>query len=148
MSLDLPTRLATDWLTWGLIFACGVVVEIVAARHPGVPAGGGLAATGCLALWYRVRTRPGRVLRTASLAGDGSWRLQFQDGHGVPARLIPGTRVLGRSIVLRWSVDRRVHTVWLTPWDLSDARLRRLTVRLRSVRHGRQASPGRGPGDP
>ena len=148
MTLELPPRLATDWLTRGLVLASGVVVEVVAARHPALPPGMGVVTLGCLLAWHWMRTRPGRLLCTASLEDDGRWQLQFRDGRRAAARLGPGSRLLGRSVVLRWTMARGGRAVWLTPWDLPDADLRRLAVRLRALRHADRAPRPQVPTEP
>ena len=148
MTLELPPRLAVNWLTWVLVLAGGLVVETVAARHPALPAGMGIVTLGCLVAWHWLRTRPGRLLRRASLEDDGRWQLQFRDGRQAAARLGPGSRLLGRSVVLRWTMTRGGCAVWLTPWDLPDADLRRLAVRLRALRHADPAPQRQVPTEP
>lgn len=145
MTLDLPARLVADWIAFVAIAACGWVLETVAARHPGLPSGGGIALAAVLALWQWARTRPARRLRTVTLGDGGRGRLRFADGHVVEARLVPGTRVLAGSVVLRWAAGPRRSTVWLMPWDLPDAELRSLTIRLRAAMSPPEALSRQGP---
>jgi hypothetical protein len=145
MTLDLPTRLVTDWVAIVVIVSCGLVIEAVAARHPDLPSGGGVAVAGVLALWQWARTRPVRLLDAVTFREDGRWYLRFRDGHVVQARLAPGSRVLGRSVLLRWAAGRQICTVWLMPWDLPDAELRSLTVRLRAAEAAPSAPRRQGP---
>ena len=125
MTLELPARLFADRLALGLAIAGAVAIEAMLARHPGGPAGPGLAAGAALLLWQwrRLRDRPRAVV--AGAAGVALWF------HGSPEPVPatgPGARVLGRSVLLHWRSGRRSGTLWLTPADLPREALRALRV--------------------
>ncbi len=129
LTIEWPRRTRADRLTAVLAVACGLVVEAVAGRYPGVPAGLG-AALGCFFLcWHAWRTRNTGSVTRAILDPDGRWTLVSPEGP-VTAKLLPGSRVLGRSVVLRWQAGRVTRSVWLTGAELPAAVLRRLRVRL------------------
>jgi hypothetical protein len=132
LTLEIPSRLLADRATVGLILACAVAWEVVAARHPAGPAGIGLVAATLLSAWHWVGRRRGPALIRASLDRSDRWELTLSDGKSVPAVLRPGSRILGSSVVLRWQAGRRVRSMWLTAWDLPPEQLRELTVRLRA----------------
>jgi hypothetical protein len=129
MTVELPRLLLADRLTWLLILGSAGMTEAVLWRHPGLPAGVGLAAAVGLCLWQRAMRRKAPV--TAVLGASG-WRIQCRDGACLAARAGPGTRVLGRSVVLHWCSGRRSGRLWLTPADLRPEVLRLLILRLRS----------------
>jgi hypothetical protein len=130
LTIELPARLASDRALAGLIVAAAVGVEVVMARYPDGQAGLGLATGVLLALWQFWLDRRAAVVRTAALDRRGEWRLVRADGRRVAAVLLPGTRVLGPTVVLRLKGGRLTRCAWLTPWDLPAVELRRLTVRL------------------
>jgi hypothetical protein len=130
LTIEIPPRLLADRATVGLLAACALALEVVAARHPAGPAGVGVLAGLALGVWYWSRYRWAPALIGATLDGRGHWQLSFSDGRTLAAVLLPGSRVLGRSVVLRWRVGSRIRAAWLTSRDLSPARLRELTVRL------------------
>ncbi|MGB5102090.1 MAG: hypothetical protein WBO04_02065 [Steroidobacteraceae bacterium] len=130
MRLDLPARLLADRAAMLLIATFAIVAEVVLLRQPGGPTGPGIATGLLLAAWQVWRLRPARQLRGATLEADGGWRLAFGDGRTAPAQLVRGSRLLGSSTVLKWTVEGHPLAVWLTPADLSRAALRALHVRL------------------
>lgn len=130
MTIEIPARTLADRAVPLLTGACAAVIEAVAGRHPGAPAGIGIAvglAIAAASLWRRrYNPRPTR----ASLDAAGDWRLTFADGGSRPAILCRGTRVLGSSVVLRWRAGERSFFAWLTVRDVPGPRLRELRVRL------------------
>jgi hypothetical protein len=130
LTIELPTRLASDHVGAGLLVAAAVGVEVVVARYPDGPVGIGLAAGVLLALWHLWRGRRSTMVRTATLDRRGGWQLGLADGRRVAAVLLPGSRVLGPTVVLRLRGGRLTRSAWLTSWDLPAAELRRLAVRL------------------
>ena len=131
MSLDLPRVTLAEAAAAALCLVCAVMVEAVLGRYPAAPAGMGLLLGMLPAMWlYLDSVRPGRALRRVVWLMDGAWRLEFRDGSTLIADLGAGTRLLGRSLVLHWRVSGRSFTRWLTPWDVDDGQLRKVTVRL------------------
>jgi hypothetical protein len=130
MTLELPARLLADRAALLLIGTGAVVAEVVLLRQPGGPAGLGIATGVLLGAWQVWRMRAGRQVRSATLTADGGWRLAFGDGRTAPAQLVRGSRLIGSSAVMRWSVEGHPLAVWLTPADLPRATLRALRVRL------------------
>jgi hypothetical protein len=131
MSLDLPRVTLGEAAAAALCVVCTVTVEAVLGRYPAAPTGIGLLLGALSAMWlFLDSVRPGRALRKVVWLTDGAWRLEFRDGSTLIADLGPGTRLLGRSLVLHWRVSERSFARWLTPWDVDDGQLRRVTVRL------------------
>lgn len=130
MTLELPARLLADRAAVLLIVTGAIVAEVVLHRQPVGPVGLGLAAGALLAAWQSWRMRAGRQVLSATLEADGGWRLAFRDGHSAPAQLVRGSRLLGPTAVLKWTVEGHRRAVWLTPADLSRTTLRALRVRL------------------
>jgi len=130
MTLELPAWLLADRVALLLIATGAIVAEVVLHRQPAGPAGFGLAAGALLAAWQSWRMRAGRRVMSATLGADDGWRLGFRDGHSAAARLVRGSRLLGPTAVLKWVVEGRPRTVWLTPADLPRDTLRTLRVRL------------------
>ena len=110
VTVELPRWLLAERLSLGLACATAPVVEAVLARHPGAPAGAGLAVAALLVagVWFQRRRRP------RSLA--------------LPAG--PGSRLLGSSVVVNWQSPGRSGSLWLTPADLPRETLRSVAVRL------------------
>jgi hypothetical protein len=100
------------------------------ARYPEGPAGIGLAAGVLLASWHYWLGRRSALVRTATLGRGGDWQLGLADGRQVAAALLPGSRVLGPTVVLRLRGGRLTRSAWLTARDLPAVDLRRLAVRL------------------
>jgi hypothetical protein len=138
LRLEWPAITAADWLAAALVALAGGFVALQCAVHDAWPAAGvALAATVIVlilqaTLWTRSRRRGPAVLER-----DARGHLWWQERAGaarVPARLGPGTRVLGRSLLLEIEpVDpgrfgRR--RAWLTTLDLPAEALRRWTVVL------------------
>jgi hypothetical protein len=130
MTIELPAWLLADRAVLLLAGVCALVIEATLLRQPQGVAGVGVVTGAALATWQWFRLRDGRRVRRAQFAADGGWRLDLKDGRAVLARLVPGSRLLGSSAVLRWRVDGRPLAVWLTPVDLPPATLRDLRVRL------------------
>lgn len=131
MSLDLPRVTLAEAAAAALCLVCAVMVEAVLGGYPAAPAGMGLLLGMLPAMWlYLDSVRPGRALRRVVWLTDGAWRLEFRDGSTLIADLGAGTRLLGRSLVLHWRVSGRSFARWLTPWDVDDGQLRKVTVRL------------------
>jgi hypothetical protein len=129
LTVELPARQLADRATLALAVACALVMEAVASHYPEGPAGAGLGCGLCLAAWqlWRVRNE-GRASRL-TVDPDGRWTIESPAGRS-RAVLLPGTRVLGRSVVLRWKTEGTVGSAWLTAADVPAARLRELRVRL------------------
>jgi hypothetical protein len=134
LTIDLPARLASDRAVAGLLAAAAVGVEVVVARYPDGQAGIGIAAGILLALWHSWLGRRSAMVRTATLDRRGKWQLAMADGRRVAAVLLPGSRVLGSTVVLRLRGGRLTRSAWLTAWDLPAVELRRLAVRLMADR--------------
>src|SRR5687767_7408422 len=131
MSLDLPRVTLAEAAAAVLCAVCGATVETVLGGYPAAPAGVGLLLGVLPAMWlFLDSVRPGRALRRVVWLTDGAWRLEFRDDSTLIADLGAGTRLLGRSLVLHWRVSGRSFTRWLTPWDVDDGQLRKVTVRL------------------
>ncbi len=130
MTLELPAWLLADRIVLVLAVACAVVIEAVLVRQPGGMPGAGLVGGAGLAAWQGFRLQRRRRVARARLAADGDWRLGFADGRTAPATLAPGSRLLGRSALLKWTVEGRSLALWLTPVDLPRDALRALRVRL------------------
>ena len=129
LMVELPAWQLADHATLALAVACAAVIEAVASRYPEGPAGAGLAGGLCLAAWQLWRIRDSRRPTRVTVDPDGRWTIESPAGRSL-AVLLPGTRVLGRSIVLRWKTEGIVGSAWLTAADVPAARLRELRVRL------------------
>jgi len=128
--LELPAWPLADTLALGLVGALGIVVEAVMVRQPQGVTGAGLLLALALIVWFGSGRRASRRIARATMAADGGWRLTFADGRAAEATMLPGTRVLGSSVLLKWRADGRPASVWLTHRDLPRPVLRALTVRL------------------
>jgi hypothetical protein len=131
MTLDLPAALLADRVAGLLVVSCALALEAVLARHPGSPAGLGLALGMILSAWQWRRT-VGRPLR---LSVDPSGVFLLFEGAVAPVPAHgPRTRVLGRTVVLDWCDRRgpgwRRGSLWLTPADVPADALRALRVAL------------------
>ena len=131
--LELPTWPLADALALCLAGVLGVVVEAVMARQPQGLTGAGLVLAVALVAWLGSRRRASGRLDRAALAEDDAWRLTFADGRQAEATLVRGTRVLGSSVVLKWRVEGRARSVWLTRRDLPLPVLRNLAMRLQGT---------------
>lgn len=127
MTVELPRWPLADRLTVALLLAVALVVEAVAARHPGAPWGLGVAAAGVLAALFQLQRR--RRPRTLVFA-PGASELWFNDGSQRPFVAGAGSRLLGSSVVLHWQSPGRSGAAWLTPADLPRETLRSLAVQL------------------
>jgi hypothetical protein len=134
LTVELPRRLASDRVAAGLIVAAVFAAGAVAARNLAGPAGTwtGIAAGVGLAGWMWWRGRHAARVRSATIDTRGRWHLRLSDGQLAPAVLLPGSRVLGRTVVLRLRAGRVARSAWLTSWDLPDEALREITIRLRA----------------
>ena len=130
LTIELPARLASDRAVAGLLVAAAASVEAVAACYPDGPAGVGLAVGALLVAWHLWLGRRSALVRTATLGRGGEWQLGLADGRQVAAALLPGSRVLGSTVVLRLRGGRLTRSAWLTARDLPAVDLRRLAVRL------------------
>jgi hypothetical protein len=130
LTIEFPTRLVSDRAVAGLLVAAAVAVEVVVARYPDGRAGFGLAAGVLLALWHSWQGRRSARVRAATLDRRGQWQLVLADGRQVAAALLPGSRILGPTVVLRLRGGRMTRSAWLTAGDLPAPDLRRLAVRL------------------
>ena len=131
MSLELPRITVAEAAASALCALCAVVTEVTLARYVGAPPGPGLLAGVALAVWLGAGVmRPGRALRKVVWFADGGWQLEFRDGATATAQLGPGARMLGPTLALQWRTSDRTVVRWLTPWDVDDAKLRALAVRL------------------
>ncbi len=130
LRIELKPWLVADRVAAGLAVCCALAIEVVASRYPEPQPWLGAAVLGLLAawLWYR-RNRAAGVAGLA-VAPDGRWLTLFDDGSELPSEVLRGTRLLGRSVALRWRAGRRVRRAWLTPWDVPAGQLRELSVRL------------------
>jgi hypothetical protein len=129
LTVELPARLAAERATVVLATLFALVAEAVAANHPDAPAGLGVAGGLALAGWHLWRTRNVARIRRATLDARGCWQVELPTSRE-EAELLPGSRVLGSTVVLRLKSARRAHSLWLTGWDLPAGDLRRLRVRL------------------
>jgi hypothetical protein len=130
LTIELPARLASDRAVAALIVAAAVVVETVVARYPGGQGGIGLAAGMLLAVWHSRLARRSTMVRAATLDRRGRWQMVLADGRRVAAVLLPGSRILGPTVVLRLRGGRLTRSAWLTAGDLPASDLRRLAVGL------------------
>ena len=130
LRVEIPSRSVAERVTVGLLLASGSAIEVVAALYPDGPIGLGLAVGLLLAAWHWHRRRKAPSPTFATLDRQGAWQLGLADGRVVAAVLRPGSRILGRTLVLRWRAGKLVRSAWLTAWDVPPAQLRELTVRL------------------
>ncbi len=129
LTVEWPRWLMADRLAVALVVACAGVAESVAAGHPGVAPGLGLAVGVLLACGQMWRMRNMEPVVGARLDPAGRWSLLTRGGSQ-PAELMPGSRVLGPTVLLRLRSSGGVREVWLTASDVPASRLRELRVRL------------------
>jgi hypothetical protein len=112
--LEVPPRLLAERVSDGLAVLAMLTVGWVTVRHAPAALCVALSAFVALALW----------LGGQRVGGSGTWVV-------VPG---PGTRTLGRTVILRARPavpgHPAAHRLWLTPADLPAVALRRLAVRL------------------
>jgi len=127
VTVELPRWLLAERLSLGLACATAPVVELVLARHPGAPAGVGLAVAALLVagLWLHRRRRP-QAMDFAPAGGS----LRLAQGGPLAFEAGRGSRLLGSSVVVHWRAPGRSGALWLTPADLPRETLRSLAVRL------------------
>jgi hypothetical protein len=130
LTIELPSRLVADRVAAGLLVAAAVAVEVVVSRYPDGQPGFGVAAGVLLALWHSWQRRRSARVRAATLDRRGQWQLVLADGRLVTAALLPGSRILGPTVVLRLRGGRLTRSAWLTAGDLPAPDLRQLAVRL------------------
>ncbi|MFO1407220.1 MAG: hypothetical protein U1F08_06785 [Steroidobacteraceae bacterium] len=133
LRLELRPWPVADRVAAGLVVAAALVIEAVAARTPDPRPGLGVLALALLGAWLWYGRRSTRGVAALSIGPDGRLQTEYQDGRQVPSDVLPGTRLLGRTVALRWRAGREVRQAWLTPWDAPDAELRELAVRLRTT---------------
>jgi hypothetical protein len=129
LTVEVPARLVVERASVAFIVACALVIEAVAANHPDAPIGLGVVAGSLLYCWRLWRIRNEMRIRRATLDADGRWLVDSTAGQE-EAVLLPGSRVLGHSVVLRLKSGPGVCSLWLTGWDLPAVELRQLRVRL------------------
>jgi hypothetical protein len=129
LTVEVPARLVAERASIVLIVVCALVVEVVAANHPAGPIGLGVVAAVMLYAWQLWRNSHKTRIRSATLYAHGRWLIDSAAGRA-EAKLLSGSRVLGRSVVLRLACRTGVHSLWLTGWDLPAVELRQLRVRL------------------
>jgi hypothetical protein len=134
LKIEIRPWLLADRIAAGLAVGCALVIEAVAARYPEPQAGLGVAALVLLAAWTWHGRRRARGLAGLSIDADGHWHTLYSDGRVVPSRVLPGTRLLGSTVALRWQAAGEVRSAWLTPWDVPAGQLRELTVRISTTR--------------
>jgi hypothetical protein len=131
MSIELPRLSIAEGASLLLCVLCALVLELALARLGGSMAGSGIAAGVATLAWlWHSSLRATRALRSVALLADDRWRLEFRDGRVLYAPLGPGTRVMGRTLVLDWIVGGPATRVWLTRWDVADGQLRAVAARL------------------
>ena len=134
LRIELRPWLMADRVAAGLAVACALVIEGVAARYPEPRLGLGIAALVLLVLWIWHGRRRNRGVSGLAVDREGQWSTLYSDGRVVPSRVLPGTRLLGSTVALRWEAGDQVRTAWLTPWDVPEGQLRELTVHLVAAR--------------
>jgi len=127
--LELPRLLLAEKLGLTLCLACGLLLEILAPRYPGLPQGVGLALGAALVL-AQLGTRA--ALSAIEWDAGGQFRVLFRDGRRADGRVGEGTRLLGPTVYL----DLRLPSacllrVWLLPPELATSAHRRLVLSLR-----------------
>jgi hypothetical protein len=131
MSLEMPRVTLAQIGAVALILIAAVTTEAMLGRYPGASPGLGILLGAMTAgALYLETFQSGRALRRAIWLQDDTWRLEFVDGRVAAADLAPGTRTLGRTLVLRWRLADRSLRYWLTPFDIDEAILRTVTARL------------------
>jgi hypothetical protein len=137
LRIELRPWLVADRVAAGVALCCALVIEVVASRYPEPQPWLGAPLLALLAAWLWYRHRRAAGVAGLSIGPDGRWLTLFDDGSALPSEVLPGTRLLGRSVALRWRAGRRVRHAWLTRWDVPAGQLRELSVRLRAaVLHG------------
>jgi hypothetical protein len=132
--IELRPWLLADRIAAGLAVACALFIEVVAARYPEPREELGIAALVLLGLWIWHGRRRNKGITGLAVDSDGRWSTLFSDGRVVPSRVLPGTRLLGPTVALRWQAGREVRSAWLTPWDVPEGLLREMTLRLAADR--------------
>jgi hypothetical protein len=127
--LELPRLLLAEKLGLVLCLACGLLLEILAPRYPGLPQGVGLALGAALVL-AQLGTRA--ALSAIEWDAGGQFRVLFRDGRRADGRVGEGTRLLGPTVYLDLSLpSARPLRVWLLPPELAPSARRRLVLSLR-----------------
>jgi len=134
MRVEFKPWLVADRVAAGLAVGCALVIEVVASRYPEPRPGLGVAALGLLAAWLWYRRRGAAGVAGIAIDGEGRWQTLLADGRALPSEVLPGTRLLGPTVALRWRAGTVVRHVWLTPWDVPAGQLRELSVRLHATR--------------
>jgi hypothetical protein len=123
-----------DRLAAGLVVCCALMIEVVASRYPEPRPGLGVAALLLLAAWLWYRRKGAAGVAGIEIDGEGRWQTLLADGRALPSEVLPGTRLLGPTVALRWRAETVVRHAWLTPWDVPAGQLRELSVRLHATR--------------
>jgi hypothetical protein len=134
MRVEIRPWLVADRVAAGLVIACALAIEVVASRYPEPRVGLGVAALVLLGAWLWYRRKGSAGVAGIEVDADGRWQTLLADGRTLPSEVLPGTRLLGSTVALRWRVGKEVRHAWLTPWDVPAERLRELGVRLRAAR--------------
>lgn len=134
LRIEFPSRLLADGVAAGLAICSALTIEAVAARYPEPRMGLGIAALALLAAWLWYRRRGAAGVTGITVDRDGSWQTVLADGRSLPSQVLPGTRLLGSTVALRWRVGTKVRHAWLTPRDVPAPQLRELAVRLAAAR--------------
>jgi hypothetical protein len=133
LRLELHPWPVADRVAAGLVVAAALVIMAVAAQSPDSQPALGVLALGVLGGWLWYGRRSARGIAALSIGEDGRLCTEYADGRRVASEVLPGTRLLGRTVALRWRVGQEVRRAWLTPWDAPESRLRELAVRLRTA---------------
>ncbi len=134
LRIELRPWLVADRVAAGLAVCCALLILAVGWRYPDPQPWLGVAAVVLLVAWLWYRSTRAAGVTGLSVGPDGRWLTFFEDGSALPSEVLGGTRLLGRTVALRWRAGRGgVRQAWLTPWDVPEAQLRELRVRLRAA---------------
>ncbi len=111
-----------------MLAAAGIVFSGLALAWIAV---GLLLLAGAFLRWTRIYAGQATEVAALGLGRHGELKVYRQDGEVAEAELLPGSRILGRTVVLAVRVGGR-RAIRLIPSDASDPEsLRRLRVWLR-----------------
>jgi hypothetical protein len=134
LRIELRPWLLADRLAACLAAGCALTIEVVASRYPDPRPWLGVAALALFACWLWYRRRGASGMAGLVIGPDGRLQTLLADGSLLPSEVLPGTRLLGRTVALRWRAGTGVRHAWLTPWDVPAGQLRELAVRLLATR--------------
>jgi hypothetical protein len=134
LRIELRPWLVADRVAAVLSVCCAIVIEVVASRYPEPQPWLGVAALALLVAWLLYRRTRATDVTGLAIGPDGRWLTLLADGRALPSTVLPGTRLLGPTVALRWRAGTGVRRVWLTPWDVPGGQLRELAVRLSASR--------------